>query len=185
MLAEFIILHGKVIISHLRIRCFCGRVAVERVFANRLRWSNRDCSSLSSRPARYLPPGGAILPPGKLVADMRAIGLQLPRTETSHTAPRHRFSPINLAGGNGSSVGHVYNHLRPEIRNALRSSAKTTARLERSISLVHWVATGNFRASNYFLWGPRDWTGEVALVLDTRTTMSAGNLPQSRIWAKS
>src|SRR5438093_11367226 len=57
----------------------------------------------------------------------------------------------------------------PRMRNGLRFSAKTMARLERSIfsgrsSGLPPAISGH---QNYILWGPRDWTGEVILVLDT------------------
>src|SRR5213596_679829 len=81
MLVEFIILHGK---SYYLAPAYpmlfaAGGVAVERVFANRLRWSKPGLLVLIIAAGALLAPLVVpILPPGKLVAYMRAIGLQLP-----------------------------------------------------------------------------------------------------------
>ena len=58
-----------------------------------------------------------ILPPENLVAYMRAIHFEPPRTETSHTAAlpqifADQFGWKEMVG----SVAHVYHHLQPEDR---------------------------------------------------------------------
>src|SRR5437899_7851074 len=89
-LAEFIVLHGK---SYYLAPAYpmlfaAGGVVVERVFANRLRWSKPGLLVLIMAAGALLAPLVVpILSPDKLVAYVRVIGLQLPRTETSHTAP--------------------------------------------------------------------------------------------------
>src|SRR5205807_1534168 len=65
--------------------------------------------------ALFAPLALPILPPDKLIAYMRAIHLQPPRTETSHTAAlpqafADQFGWEQMVG----SVAHVYHHLRPE-----------------------------------------------------------------------
>ena len=75
-----------------------------------------------------------ILPPDKLVAYMRAIHMEPPRTETSHTEAlpqifADQFGWEQMVG----SVAHVYHHLRPEDEKRAAIFAKTMARLERSI----------------------------------------------------
>src|SRR6266576_1342627 len=117
-LAEFIILHGK---SYYLAPAYpmlfaAGGVAIERIFASRLRWVKPGLLVLliasGALLASLVVP---ILPPGKLVAYMRAIGLQLPRTETSHTAPLPQIFADQFGWQEMvASVGHVYNHLRPE-----------------------------------------------------------------------
>src|SRR6266403_2123750 len=90
MLAEFIILHGKsyYLAPAYPMLLAAGGVALERVFANRLKWFKPALLVvIVLTGALFAPLAIPILPPGKLVAYMRAIGLQLPRTETSHTAP--------------------------------------------------------------------------------------------------
>jgi 4-amino-4-deoxy-L-arabinose transferase-like glycosyltransferase len=119
-LAEFIILHGK---SYYLAPAYpmlfaAGGVAVERTFASHVRWIKPVfLGVIVATGALCAPLVLPILPPDKLVAYMRAIHMELPRTETSHTAAL----PQILADQFGweqmvSSVAHVYHHLRPEDR---------------------------------------------------------------------
>src|SRR5438094_8323664 len=90
MLAEFIILHGKsyYLAPAYPMLLAAGGVALERVFANRLRWFKLALLVvIVLTGALFAPLAIPILPPGKLVAYMRAIHQEPPRTETSHTAP--------------------------------------------------------------------------------------------------
>jgi uncharacterized membrane protein len=174
ILAEFIILHGK---SYYLAPAYpmlfaAGGVAVERAFANRLSWSKPGLLVLIIAAGALLAPLVVpILPPGKLIAYMRTIGLQLPRTETSHTA----LLPQIFADQFGwqemvASVGHVYNHLRPEDkkRAAIFCQNYGEAGAIDFFGPQFGLPPAISGHQNYFLWGPRDWTGEVALVLDTR-----------------
>jgi hypothetical protein len=117
-LAEFIILHGKsyYLAPAYPILFAAGGVAVERVFAVRLQL-------LKSLLLAAIIVSGAllasmvlpILSPEKLVAYMRAIHMEPPRTETSHTAAlpqvfADQFGWEQMVG----SVAHVYHHLKPE-----------------------------------------------------------------------
>ncbi len=174
ILAEFIILHGK---SYYLAPAYpmlfaAGGVAVERVFANRLRWVKPGLLVLliasGALLASLVVP---ILPPGKLVAYMRAIGLQLPRTETSHTAPLPQIFADQFGWQEMvASVGHVYNHLRPEDkqRAAIFCQNYGEAGAIDFFGPKFGLPPAISGHQNYFLWGPHDWTGEVALVLDTR-----------------
>jgi dolichyl-phosphate-mannose-protein mannosyltransferase len=174
MLAEFIILHGK---SYYLAPAYpmlfaAGGVAVERVFANRLRWFKPGLLLLILATGGLLAPLAVpILPPGKLVAYMRAIGLQLPRTETSHTADLPQIFADQFGWQEMvASVGHVYNHLRPEDKNraAIFCQNYGEAGAIDFFGSKFGLPQAISGHQNYFLWGPRDWTGEVALVLDTR-----------------
>jgi hypothetical protein len=174
MLAEFIILHGK---SYYLAPAYpmlfaVGGVAAERVFANRLRWLKPGLLVLIVAAGALLAPLVVpILPPGKLVAYMRAIGLQLPRTETSHTAPLPQIFADQFGWQEMvASVGHVYNHLRPEDkkRAAIFCQNYGEAGAIDFFGPKFGLPPAISGHQNYFLWGPRDWTGEVALVLDTR-----------------
>src|SRR5437667_9181148 len=93
-LAEFIVLHGK---SYYLAPAYpmlfaAGGVAVERRFASHPNWLKPGLlSAMLVTGALFAPLVVPILPPDKLVAYMRAIRFQPPRTETSHTAviPQH------------------------------------------------------------------------------------------------
>ena len=174
LLAEFIILHGK---SYYLAPAYpmlfaAGGVAVERVFANRLRWVRPGLLALVLASGAFLAPLVIpILPPAKLVAYMRAIGLQLPRTETSHTAPLPQIFADQFGWQEmAASVGHVYNHLRPEDkkRAAIFCQNYGEAGAIDFFGPQFGLPPAISGHQNYFFWGPRDWNGEVALVLDTQ-----------------
>lgn len=174
MLAEFIILHGK---SYYLAPAYpmlfaAGGVAVERAFANRFRWCKAALLVLIlATGALVTPLAVPVLPPAKLVAYMQAVGLELPRTETSHTAALPQIFADQFGWQEmAASVGHVYNHLRPEDkkRAAIFCQNYGEAGAIDFFGPKFGVPPAISGHQNYFLWGPRDWTGEVALVLDTR-----------------
>jgi len=144
---------------------------VERVFAARLKWLRPGLLIVILLTGTlFTPLAVPILPPGKLVAYMQAIGLELPRTETSHTAAlpqvfADQFGWEQMAG----SVAHVYHHLRPEDekRAAIFCQNYGEAGAIDFFGPKLGLPPAISGHQNYFLWGPRDWTGEVALVLDT------------------
>jgi hypothetical protein len=172
-LIEFIVLHGK---SYYLAPAYpmlfaAGGIAVERVFAAQFKWikpglvvvivvTGAVCASL------VLP----ILSPDKLVAYMRAIHMEPPRTETSHTAAlpqifADQFGWEQMVG----SVAHVYHHLRPEDekRAAIFCQNYGEAGAIDFFGPKLGLPPAISGHQNYFFWRPRDWTGEVALVLDT------------------
>ena len=172
-LAEFIILHGK---SYYLAPAYpmlfaAGGVAIERVFAARLTWLKPILlATILMAGALFAPVIVPILPPEKLVAYMRAIHFEPPRTETSHTAilPQvfaDQFGWEQMVG----SVAHVYHHLRPEDEKRAAifcenyGEAGAIGFFGPKVGLPPAISGHQ----NYFLWGPRDWTGEVILILDT------------------
>jgi hypothetical protein len=173
MLAEFIILQGKsyYLAPAYPMLLAGGGVAVERVFANRLKWCKPALLiAILATGALLAPLAVPILPPAKLVAYMRVIGLQLPRTETSHTAPLPQIFADQFGWQEMvASVGHVYNHLHPEDkkRAAIFCQNYGQAGAIDFFGPKFGLPPAISGHQNYFLWGPRDWTGEVALVLDT------------------
>jgi hypothetical protein len=172
-LAEFIILHGK---SYYLAPAYpmlfaAGGVAIERVLAARLTWLKPILlATILMAGALFAPVIVPILPPDKLVAYMQAIHFEPPRTETSHTAilPQvfaDQFGWEQMVG----SVAHVYHHLRPEDekRAAIFCENYGEAGAIDFFGPKLGLPPAISGHQNYFLWGPRDWTGEVMLVLDT------------------
>jgi hypothetical protein len=172
-LAEFIVLHGK---SYYLAPAYpmlfaAGGVAAERVFVARLKWLKPALlGAILVIGALCAPLVLPILPPAKLVAYMRAIHLQPPRTETSHTAAlpqvfADQFGWEQMVG----SVAHVYHHLRPEDekRAAIFCQNYGEAGAIDFFGPKLGLPPAISGHQNYFFWGPRDWTGEVVLVLDT------------------
>jgi hypothetical protein len=172
-LAEFIVLHGK---SYYLAPAYpmlfaAGGVAVERIFAARLIWLKPALLTLVLvTGALFAPTVLPILPPDKLVAYMRAIHMEPPRTETSHTEAlpqifADQFGWEQMVG----SVAHVYHHLRPEDekRAAIFCQNYGEAGAIDFFGPKLGLPPAISGHQNYFLWGPRDWNGEVILVLDT------------------
>jgi hypothetical protein len=172
-LAEFIVLHGK---SYYLAPAYpmlfaAGGVALERVFAARLQWLKPVLlGAILVAGAVFAPVVLPILPPEKLVAYMQAIHFQLPRTETSHTATlpqifADQFGWEQMVG----SVAHAYHHLQPEDqkRAAIFCQNYGEAGAIDFFGPKFGLPLAISGHQNYFFWGPRDWTGEVALVLDT------------------
>jgi hypothetical protein len=172
-LIEFIVLHGK---SYYLAPAYpmlfaAGGVAVERIFTARLKWIKPVfLGALIAMGALCAPLVLPILPPDKLVAYMRAIHMEPPRTETSHTEAlpqifADQFGWEQMVG----SVAHVYHHLQPEDekRAAIFCQNYGEAGAIDFFGPKLGLPPAISGHQNYFLWGPRDWTGEVALVLDT------------------
>ena len=172
-LAEFIILHGK---SYYLAPAYpmlfaVGGVAIERIFASHLKWLKPVLlSAMLVMGALFAPFVVPILPPDKLVAYMRAIRFQPPCTETSHTAAlpqvfADQFGWEQMVG----SVAHVYHDLHPEDekRAAIFCQNYGEAGAIDFFGPKLGLPSAISGHQNYFLWGPRDWTGEVVSVLDT------------------
>jgi hypothetical protein len=173
VLAEFIILHGK---SYYLAPAYpmlfaAGGVAIERVFAARLTWLKPALLAvILLAGALFAPVIVPILSPDKLVGYMRAIHFEPPRTETSHTGTlpqifADQFGWEEMVG----SVAHVYHHLRPEDekRAAIFCQNYGEAGAIDFFGPKLGLPPAISGHQNYFLWGPRDWNGEVILVLDT------------------
>src|ERR1044071_58418 len=173
ILAEFLILHGK---SYYLAPAYpmlfaAGGVAVERVFAARFTWLKPAfLAMILLAGALFAPVIVPILSPDKLVGYMRAIHFEPPRTETSHTAALPQIFADQFGWEEMvDSVAHVYHHLQPEgekhaaifCLNYGEAGAIDFFGPKLGLPLA---ISGH---QNYFLWGPRDWTGEVILVLDT------------------
>jgi hypothetical protein len=172
-LAEFIILHGK---SYYLAPAYpmlfaAGGVAIERVFAVRLTWLKPAfLAMILLAGALFAPVIVPILSPDKLVGYMRAIHFEPPRTETSHTGAlpqifADQFGWEEMVG----SVAQAYHHLQPddEKRAAIFCQNYGEAGAIDFFGPKLGLPPAISGHQNYFLWGPRDWNGEVILVLDT------------------
>ena len=172
-LAEFIVLHGK---SYYLAPAYpmlfaAGGVAVDRIFAARLKWIKPAfLVAIIAMGALCAPLVLPILPPDKIIAYMRAIHMEPPRTETSHTEAlpqifADQFGWEQMVG----SVAHAYHHLRPEDEKhaAIFCQNYGEAGAIDFFGPKLGLPPAISGHQNYFLWGPRDWTGEVILVLDT------------------
>jgi hypothetical protein len=172
-LAEFIVLHGK---SYYLAPAYpmlfaAGGVAVERIFGARLKWLKPVfIGVIIAMGALCAPLMLPLLPPDKLLAYMRAIHMEPPRTETSHTEALPQIFADQFGWEQMvDSVAHVYHHLRPEDQKRAvifcqnYGEAGAIDFFGPKLGLPSAISGHQ----NYFLWGPGDWNGEVILVLDT------------------
>src|SRR5207237_6414122 len=86
---EFVVMHGKnyYLVPAYPMLFAAGGVAFERIFALRMRWLKPAIAFLVvASAAVFAPVVLPILSPEKLLAYMRAIHFEAPRTEPSHTA---------------------------------------------------------------------------------------------------
>jgi hypothetical protein len=172
-LAEFIVLHGKTyyLAPAYPMLFAAGGVAVERIFAAHLKLIKLVfLGAIFAMGALCAPLVLPILPPDKLIAYMRAIHMEPPRTETSHTEAlpqifADQFGWEQMVG----SVAHVYHHLRPEDEKhaAIFCQNYGEAGAIDFFGPKLGLPPAISGHQNYFLWGPRDWDGKVILVLDT------------------
>ena len=171
-LVEFIVMHGKhYYLAPIYPMLFAaGGVAVERLFAVRARWLKPAFAAVMIGLAALLAPTILpILPPEKLVPYMRAIHFEPPRTETAHTAalPQHfadRFGWEEMV----RSVARAYESLSPEDQRRAGIFCQNYGQAG-AIDLFgakYGLPPALSGHQNYHLWGPRDYTGELLLVLD-------------------
>jgi Dolichyl-phosphate-mannose-protein mannosyltransferase len=173
-LAEFIVMHGKhyYLAPAYPMLFAAGAVGAERLFSIRLQWLKPALLvTMIALAALLAPTVVPILPPEKLVAYMKAIHFEPPRTETSHTAAlpqlfADQFGWEELA----RTVAHVYTHLAAEDRKKAAifcqnyGEAGALDFFGPKLGLPPAISGHQ----DYFLWGPHDYTGEVLLVLDDR-----------------
>lgn len=171
-LAEFIIMRGKhYYLAPVYPMLFAaGGVAMERLFALRLHWLKPALAAAMIALAAVLAPTILpILPPEKLLAYMRAIQFEPPRTETAHTAALPQLFADQFGWEEMvRSVARAYATLSPEDQKRAGifcqnyGQAGAIDLLGRKYGLPP-ALSGH---QNYYLWGPRGYTGELLLVLD-------------------
>jgi Dolichyl-phosphate-mannose-protein mannosyltransferase len=171
-LAEFILLHGKVyyLAPAYPMLFAAGGVAVERLFSVRWQWLKPALlAAMIALAALLAPVVVPILPPEKLVAYMKSIHFEPPRTETSHTAALPQYFADQFGWEEMvRSVARAYANLSPDDQKRVAifcqnyGEAGAIDFFGPKLGLPPAISGHQ----NYFLWGPRDYTGEVLLVLD-------------------
>jgi hypothetical protein len=149
-----------------------GGVAAERLFSARLRWLKPALlAAVIVIGTLLIPIALPILPPEKLVAYMKAIHFEPPHTETSHTAalPQHfadQFGWKEMV----RSVARVFHGLPSydQKRAAIFCQNYGQAGAIDFFGPKYGLPLAISGHQNYFVWGPRDYAGDVVLVLDDR-----------------
>jgi hypothetical protein len=171
-LAEFIIMRGKhYYLAPIYPMLFAaGGAAAERLFDLRLRWLKPLLAAAMIALGAFLAPTILpILPPEKLLAYMRAIGFEPPRTETAHTAALPQLFADQFGWEEMvRSVARAYASLSPEDQKRVGIFCQNYGQAG-AIDLFgakHGLPPALSGHQNYYLWGPRDCSGELLLVLD-------------------
>ncbi len=196
-LAGFIILHGKnYYLAPIYPMLFAaGGVALERLCAQRWRWVKPALAFLMITVSALVAP--TVLPllaPARLVDYMHAIHFQPPRTETSHTAALPQLFADQFGWEEMvRSVARAYAQLSP---NEQRTVGIFCQNYGQAGAIDFFGPRYGLPAAicghqNYYLWGPRDYRGDLLLVLDDggedearqfRTVQDLGPVASSR-WA--
>ena len=172
-LIEFVVMHGKnyYLAPAYPMLFAAGGVGLERLFTDRLRWiKSALLATIIAVGALLTPCAVPLLSPEKLVSYMRTIHFAPARTETSHTAAlpqlfADQFGWKEMVG----SVADAYQQLKPEDRQRAAifcqnyGEAGAIDFFGPKLGLPPAISGHQ----NYFLWGPRDYAGDVVLVLDS------------------
>ncbi|MDQ6860645.1 MAG: glycosyltransferase family 39 protein [Verrucomicrobiota bacterium] len=148
-----------------------GGVAFEQVFARRWRWVNPAIAAAMLAIGAVLAPVILpIFPPENLLSYMRAIHFHPPRTETAHTAAlpqlfADQFGWEEMVG----SFARAYQHLTPDeqARVGIYCQNYGQAGAIDFFGPKYGLPPAISGHQNYFYWGPRGYTGELLLVIDT------------------
>lgn len=172
-LAEFIILHGKhYYLAPVYPMLFAaGGVATERLLAVRVQWAKPALIAAMIAVAAVLSPTILpILPPEKLLAYMRAIHFEPPRTETSHTAALPQLFADQFGWEEMvRSVARAYGNLPADDqrRVAIFCQNYGQAGAIDFFGPKYGLPPALSGHQNYYYWGPRDYTGELMLIIDS------------------
>lgn len=173
-LVEFTLLHGKVyyLAPAYPMLFATGGVTLERLPNLRGQWLRPAMVALMIIPAAVLAPIALpVLPPEKLVVYMNAIHFHPPRTETSHTAALPQYFADEFGWEEMvASVAHAYDQLPAEDkkRTAIFCQNYGQAGAIDFFGPKYGLPPALSGHQNYYLWGPRDYTGKIVLVLDDR-----------------
>jgi hypothetical protein len=171
-LAEFIVMHGKhyYLAPAYPMLFAAGAVAAEQLFSVRLRWLKPALLvTMIALAALVAPTVVPILPPQKLIAYMKSIHFEPPRTETSHTAALPQLFADQFGWEEMvRSVARAYANLPADDqkRVAIFCQDYGQAGAIDFLGPKYGLPPAISGHQNYFLWGPRGCNGKVLLVLD-------------------
>jgi hypothetical protein len=171
LLAAFILLKGKnyYLSAAYPMLFAAGAIAFERLTRERGRWSRGLYAGLIIAATCLLAPTVApILAPENYVRYQKAIGLEPPKAENQPTGPL----PQHFADEFGwedmvREIARVYHELPPEQRaaTAIFANSYGQAGAVDFFGKKYGLPKAISNHQSYWLWGPRDYTGESVIVL--------------------
>jgi len=171
MLVSFIVLKGKnYYLSPAYPMLFAaGAVAFERMTRERGRWSRAVYAVLIVISTCLLAPTVApILPPETYIRYQKAIGLEPPKAENQSTGPLPQYFADEFGWEEMTrEVARVYDALPPEQRaaTAIFANSYGQAGAIDFFGAKYGLPKAISSHQNYWLWGPRDYTGQSVIVL--------------------
>lgn len=171
LLAAFIVLKGKnyYLSAAYPMLFAAGAIGFERITRERAQWSRGLYVGLIVAATCFLAPTVApILPPETYIAYQKAIGLAPPKAENQPTGPL----PQHFADEFGweemvREVARLYDELPPEQRaaTAIFANSYGQAGAIDFFGKKYGLPKAISNHQSYWLWGPRDYTGESVIVL--------------------
>jgi len=161
-----------------------GAVAFENISRTRMEWSRPAYVALIVLVTCVLAPLTVpVLPAETYVRYQKAIGLEPPKAENQPTGPL----PQHFADEFGweemaREVGRVYNALPPEQRakTAIFANSYGQAGAIDFFGGKYSLPKAISSHQSYWLWGPRDYTGESVIVLGSERHRRSGTFRQRR-----
>lgn len=176
LLVAFIVLKGKnyYLAAAYPMLFAAGAVAFENLSRSGMRWSRPVYLALVVIATCLLAPLSVpVFSPESYIRYQRALGFEPPKAENQPTGPL----PQHFADEFGweemaREVGRVYNALPPEQRakTAIFANSYGQAGAIDFFGAKYGLPKSISNHQNYWLWGPRDYTGESVIVLGSDGT---------------
>jgi hypothetical protein len=171
MLAAFIILRGKnyYVASIYPILLAAGAVAFEKITSRLGQWSRAIYLVLIAASAIILAPTVApILSPERTIAYQKKLGIEPPKAENQETGPLPQYFADEFGWEEMTrEVARIYNSLLPDEREktAIFANGYGEAGAIDFFGPRYGLPKAICAHQSYWLWGPRDYTGEIVIVL--------------------
>ena len=172
LLVSFIVLKGKAyyLAPAYPMLLAAGGVAVEILFRRWERvWPKAALLTVLTIGGAVLAPYGLpVLSPGGFLEYEKAVGIKSPRTETGHTAELPQLYADQFGWEEmTAAVARIYHNLSPEEKSqtAIFGNNYGEAGAIDFFGPKHGLPKAIGGHNNYYLWGPRDYSGEIMIVL--------------------
>jgi dolichyl-phosphate-mannose-protein mannosyltransferase len=147
-----------------------GAIALERLTAQRLLWTRTAyVAAVVIGSAAMLPLFCPILPPEKFIAYQKALHIPIPESEHQNNGPLPQYFADEFGWEPMvREIARIYNSLPPEERakTAIFSNGWGEATAVDFFGPKYGLPKAISKHNNYWLWGPRNYTGEIMIILN-------------------